>query len=165
MHRIPQDVTAGCKFRSGWLSARAIPHPLPFQGDSILPSSRWLVHPGFGQPGVSEPMPVFAQAISPPSSPGLHTHLFCLFFPFFSHSPPVTQLRLPNPTFLARTAGGQDRRGLASDYKQPRWAPWRRRSSVPLQVAYLAACSGRPCRRWRRCGVASRAASCPCTSQ
>lgn len=165
-------MTAGCKSTSGWLSPRAVPHPLPFPGESILPFSRQLACPGpraaRGGQRVLERKPERAHAHICPSylllcPPGPQTQMFSLLFPFFSHSPPEAQCCLPNSAFLARTAVRQDRRGPGSDCKQPWWAPWRRRSSMHPQAAHLAACSGRLCRRLHRCGGASRAASCPCT--
>lgn len=57
-------------------------------------------------------MPVFAQALPLPHPPGRKHRCSACFFPFFSHGPPVPQCCLPNTTFLARTGGRQDRRGL-----------------------------------------------------
>ena len=84
-------MTAGCKFRSGWLSARAVAHRLPFQGDSILPSSRRLAHPGLGQPEVASPCLYLPKLSALPPLPCCTHICSACFFPFS-----VTALLLPS---------------------------------------------------------------------
>lgn len=95
-------------------------HPLPFQGESIIPFPDKSPGQGLGQSASGTEswswsqrgrMPVFAQALRS-HPPGCKHRCSACFFPFFSHSAPVARCCLPNSTFLARTVGGQDRRGL-----------------------------------------------------
>lgn len=67
------------------------------------------------------PMPVFAQALCSSSPSRAANTDVQLAFPFFSHSPPVAQSCLPNSTFLARTVGRQDQRGLGRASRLQRW--------------------------------------------
>lgn len=148
--------SAGSKCRAGWLSPRAGSHPLPSEVRAPRgPHPDGPAGPGgsggAGRPGGPCPYLPKLPALSRP--PSRAPRCSAAFFPFFSHKAPGAQ-RLPAKLrILGEDAGGRARRGGAP-------SPFPSRSPSP---AHLAACSGRPCRRWRRCGVASRVSSCPCT--